>query len=290
MDPNPRSNPLPRNPKPTRKRYADNRGCPKYDSVQDIYYNEISAYASHVPVQFSSGNHEAFGADANGGFLAYRERVAPTMPIANATETPFWYSFNAGPIHFLAFDIDHTWDEGSAQHAFIVADLKSVDRTLTPIVYAFQHFPLYCSNYFWCMDKSTGKPAAETAAFRALYEPLFNARETRVHIYVAGHVHAAEVPFPVATGGVVPTSTNWLNMATTFNAMLGFPGDEEVCCNDWVKPTPAYSAWRTDDVYSDGGTFGFGEFTFFSDTELTFRAWSAINRSVIFETNVSFAL
>ena len=269
--------------------YADNRGCPKYDSVQDIYYNEISPYASRSPVMFSSGNHEAFGSDVRGGFLAYRERVAPTMPIANSSATPFWYSFNAGRIHFLAFDIDQPWSAGSAQHDFIVSDLQSVDRSLTPIVYAFQHFPTFCSNYFWCMDK-TGKPAAETAAFRALYEPIFNAPETRVHIYVSGHVHAAEVPFPVATGGLVPSQMDWLNMTTTFNAMLGFPGDEEVCCNDWVRPAPAYSAWRTDDVYSDGGTFGFGEFTFTSDTALTFRAWSAINQSVIFETNVTFSV
>jgi hypothetical protein len=35
--------------------YADNRGCPRYDSVQDTYYNEIQPYASSLPVMFSSG-------------------------------------------------------------------------------------------------------------------------------------------------------------------------------------------------------------------------------------------
>jgi len=62
-----------------------------------------------------------------------------------------------------------------------------------------------------------------------------------------------------------------------------------VCCNDWQKPSPAYSGWRTDDVEKDGGTFGFGELLFTSDTEMTFRAWSAVNRSVLFEASVSFA-
>ena len=43
--------------------YADNRGCPTYDNVQNIYYNEISPYASQVPVMFSSGNHGERGLD-----------------------------------------------------------------------------------------------------------------------------------------------------------------------------------------------------------------------------------
>ncbi len=35
--------------------YADNRRCPRYESVQDLYYEMISAYASQAPVMFSSG-------------------------------------------------------------------------------------------------------------------------------------------------------------------------------------------------------------------------------------------
>ena len=110
-----------------------------------------------------------------------------------------------------------------------------------------------------------------------------------MHVYVAGHVHAAELPCPVATGALVPSQTHWQQMKTTFFAMLGFPGDIEVCCNDWERPQPAYSAWRTDDVAKDGGTFGFGEMIFTSDTEMEFKAWSAVNRSVLFTTKVSFA-
>lgn len=39
--------------------YADNRGCPYYDVVQNDYYNEVSPYGRHVPVMYSSGNHES---------------------------------------------------------------------------------------------------------------------------------------------------------------------------------------------------------------------------------------
>lgn len=244
----------------------------------------ISSYASQAPVMFSSGNHEAFGS-----FIAYKTRVSPTMPIANSTATPFWYSYDAGRVHFLAFDIDQPWEAGSAQYDFIVADLAAVDRAKTPIVYAFEHFPLFCTNFFWCIDKDTGKAAAETAAFRKLYEPIFNAPATRVHVFVAGHVHAAEISFPVATGAIVPSQTDFKDITTTFNAMIGFPGDEEVCCNDWIKPAPATTAWRTDDVAKDGGTFGFGEFVFTSDTSFVFKAWSGVNRSVLYETEVTIA-
>ena len=296
--------------------YADNRRCPRYDSVQDLYYDMISAYASHTPVMFSSGsvarararagerslklthpsplarpcsNHEIFGADAKGDFLAYRTRVSPTMPIADPIATPFWYSFNAGRVHFLAFDIDQPYEKGSAQYDFILADLKAVDRSVTPIVYAYEHFPLFCTNFFWCIDEKTGEAAGKPAAFRALYEPIFNAPETRVHVFVAGHVHAAEIAFPVATGSLVPSQKDFKGISTTFYAMFGFPGDEEVCCNGWITPKPALTAWRTDDVAKDGGTFGFGEFEFTSDTSFTFKAWSGVNKTVLFQTDVTFA-
>ncbi len=166
--------------------YADNRGCPYYDTVQNDYYNEVSAYAAHVPVMYSSGNHESSSPQSkDGSFLAYRTRVAPTMPIANISASPFWYSFNVGRFHFLAFDIDQTYAVNSAQYQFITADLAAVDRSKTPTVIAYSHFPMLCSNDFWCND---GSGAAQ--AFRKLYEPIFNAPATRVHIFLNGHVHA----------------------------------------------------------------------------------------------------
>ena len=93
----------------------------------------------------------------------------------------------------------------------------------------------------------------------------------------------------MATGSLVPSQTNFNNVPTVISAMLGFPGDTEVCCNQWQKPAPAYSAWRTDDVVSDGGSFGFGEFIFSSDSAFELNVWSAVNRSVLFTTKVTLA-
>ena len=104
---------------------------------------------------------------------------------------------------------------------------------------------MLCSNLFWCPG---------SASFQKLYEPLFNAPATKVDLFYAGHVHAAEVQYP-QLGGVVQQE-NFDNMKVTMQVMVGFPGDIEVCCNDWVKPKPAYSFWREDDVAGDGGLFG----------------------------------
>lgn len=48
-----------------------------------------------------------------------------------------------------------------------------------------------------------------------------------MHIYVSGHVHAAEVMLPVATGSLTPSQPDFRAMTTVFAAMVGFPGDEE---------------------------------------------------------------
>ena len=143
--------------------YADNRKCPTYDSIQDEYYNEVQPYLSLVPAMFSSGNHEGW---PDGQFLAYRTRVAPTMPTQSSGAWG-WYSFNYARIHFVAMDSDQGHAVGSPQHTFITSDLASVNRTQTPLVVLFNHYPTFCSNNFWCNDGS-----GHAQAFRAIYEPV----------------------------------------------------------------------------------------------------------------------
>lgn len=43
------------------------------------------------------------------------------------------------------------------------------------------------------------------------------------------------------------------------------------------------------DVASDGGTFGFSEFVFTADDAFEVNIWSAVNRSVLFNTKVTLA-
>ena len=73
----------------------------------------------------------------------------------------------------------------------------------------------------------------------------------------------------------------WAN--TVLQVMAGFPGDEEVCCNDWTKPKPAFSFWREDDVASDGGLFGFSEFRVENNTHFRLRMYDSGNQTVVLE-------
>ena len=72
----------------------------------------------------------------------------------NASGSPYFHSFNYGRVHFLAFDIDQDYQVDSPQYQFITADLAAVNRAVTPLVFAYEHFPLLCSNNFWCNDGS----------------------------------------------------------------------------------------------------------------------------------------
>jgi hypothetical protein len=69
--------------------------------------------------------------------------------------------------------------------------------------------------------------------------------------------------------------------------MTGFPGDIEVCCNSWAVPKPPFSAWRADDVASDGGFFGLSHFTVANDTHLRLQVWDAVNGTVVYDTWMS---
>lgn len=92
--------------------YADNRAGINngtiYEGVLNDFYNEVMPSSAYAPYMTSSGNHEAIV-----DFLAYRMRNSPTMPQNGGL---FWHSFEVGPIHFLAFDIDQPWGAGSPQY------------------------------------------------------------------------------------------------------------------------------------------------------------------------------
>ena len=101
-------------------------------------------------------------------------------------------------------------------------------------------------------------------------------------------MHAAEVQWP-QVGGVVQQE-NFENVKATLQVMVGFPGDIEVCCNDWIKPKPAYSFWREDDVAGDGGLFGFSEFHIANATHLRMRMYDSGNQTIVLEQWASRAV
>jgi acid phosphatase type 7 len=55
----------------------------------------------------------------------------------------FWYSFDYGPIHVVQMSTEHDWTPGSAQYDWLVNDLASVNRTVTPWVVLTGHRMMY---------------------------------------------------------------------------------------------------------------------------------------------------
>merc|ERR1712151_157169 len=53
-----------------------------------------------------------------------------------------WYSFDYGLVHFVALSSEHLLEP---QVDFFKADIKQVDRRVTPWVIVAMHRPLWCS-------------------------------------------------------------------------------------------------------------------------------------------------
>ena len=62
------------------------------------------------------------------------------------------YSFDHGPLHFLQFSTEHDFSPGSEQFAWILRDLKSVDRRKTPWLVAGFHRPFYTDSVYGNSD------------------------------------------------------------------------------------------------------------------------------------------
>jgi hypothetical protein len=102
-----------------------------------------------------------------------------------------FYSWNAGPIHFLSCDSETMIDTANfspKQLEWMVKDLKRVNRKLTPWVAANFHRPMYCQdNDSTCGRQST---VLKTEAERIFFDNEVNA-------VISGHVHAYERTYPV---------------------------------------------------------------------------------------------
>ena len=92
-----------------------------------------------------ASHSEALNSQGGGLFLQYRARFTAVELFAGAnsgSNSSFWYSWNRGLVHWVAFTSE-TWTMSaaqiSAQTAWLTADLAAVNRTATPWVLAYSH-------------------------------------------------------------------------------------------------------------------------------------------------------
>jgi hypothetical protein len=105
---------------------------------------------------------------------------------------PFWYAFDYGPVHVAVVSSEHDLEPGSRQRNWLEADLRSVDRCVSPWLVLAIHRPLYVV-YPHKSNRYVGDH------LRASLEPLL--REYRVDAAVSGHVHVYYRTCPVVAGG-----------------------------------------------------------------------------------------
>ncbi len=158
--------------------------------------------ASRIPFMVSVGNHEvnvaecfsrsplgalalwqgptpqanAYGDDSGGegGVAAHARYAAPSNGLG-----VFWYSFDAGNVHFVHFSSEHDYTPGSQQRAFLERDLGAVDRAATPWLVVAMHRPMYNArnDSDWVINEG----------MRAELEALFLA--SKVDLVLSGHYH-----------------------------------------------------------------------------------------------------
>lgn len=69
-------------------------------SLLDILYRFMQNLVSRVPIMVVEGNHEIEEQAGNKTFMAYSSRFAFPSAESGSSST-FYYSFNAGGIHFI---------------------------------------------------------------------------------------------------------------------------------------------------------------------------------------------
>lgn len=135
---------------------------------------------SRVPMMVIEGNHEIEPQAAGVTFKSYLTRFAVPSE-ESGSGSHFYYSFDAGGVHFIMLGAYVDYNSTSAQYAWLMKDLEKVDRSVTPWLVAAWHPPWY---------NSYSSHYQEFECMRQQMETLLN--QHCVDIVFSGHVHAYE--------------------------------------------------------------------------------------------------
>ncbi|PSN47682.1 hypothetical protein C0J52_18687 [Blattella germanica] len=114
--------------------------------VGEQFMKQIQPIAAYLPYMTCPGNHEE-----RGNFSNYRARFNMPGNFEN-----LWYSFNMGPVHFIAIstEVYYFMEYGLKllikQYDWLVQDLEEAsspsNRAIRPWIIIYGHRPMYCSN------------------------------------------------------------------------------------------------------------------------------------------------
>lgn len=185
----------------------------------DTFFDFLDDYpiADHKPMQVVPGNHDIDKLkESQEIFLGYEHRFRmprvhpPKLGLydgppgfLNMDIPPYplpyewgnaYYAYSYGPARFIMISSYSSVEPGSTQYNWIVHELSSVDRSVTPWVVVVLHTPLY--NTF-----ALHRRDAQIEACKNNLEPLFV--EHKVNMVFSGHIHAYLRTNNVVTGGVL---------------------------------------------------------------------------------------
>ena len=217
--------------------YADKH--PLHDNNRwDTWGRFAERSVAYQPWVWTTGNHEVDFAPELGELAPFKPFTHryPTPWKASQSSEPYWYSVKLGPAHIIVLSSYSAFGKYTPQYKWVEAELKRVDREVTPWLFISTHVPWYNSNNFHYME---GEP------MRAQLEKM--AVDARVDAVFAGHVHAYErthrysnIKYNVTDGKCTPIA----DRRAPVYVVIGDGGNVEGLADELTWPQPAYSAFR----------------------------------------------
>ncbi|KZV37839.1 purple acid phosphatase 15 [Dorcoceras hygrometricum] len=151
-----------------------------YQPRWDYWGRFMNSFVSKVPIMMVQGNHEIEEQAKNQTFASYISRFAfPSKE--SRSSSPFYYSFEAGGIHFIVLGAYVAYNKSDDQYKWLHKDLESVNRDVTPWLIATWHPPWYTTYTAHYREAECMKVAMEDLLYEYGVDIVFN-----------GHVHAYE--------------------------------------------------------------------------------------------------
>ncbi|KAK4266649.1 hypothetical protein QN277_027539 [Acacia crassicarpa] len=151
-----------------------------YQPRWDYWGRYIEPLISSVPIMVIEGNHEIELQAENQTFVSYSSRFAFPSEESGSSST-FYYSFNAGGVHFLMLGAYTSYNKSGDQYRWLERDLASVDREVTPWLVATWHPPWYSTYKAHYREAECMRVEMEDLLYKYGVDLVFN-----------GHVHAYE--------------------------------------------------------------------------------------------------
>ncbi|PPS05161.1 hypothetical protein GOBAR_AA15483 [Gossypium barbadense] len=151
-----------------------------YQPRWDYWGRFMQPLVSKVPLMMIEGNHEIEEQIEKKTFAAYSARFAFPSEESGSSST-FYYSFNAGGIHFVMLGGYADYNKSGDQYQWLKKDLAKVDRKVTSWLVATWHPPWYSTYTAHYREAECMRVAVEDLLYKY-----------GVDIVINGHVHAYE--------------------------------------------------------------------------------------------------